>query len=550
MNEEMNNNSHLSQNPSSHEGDPIPGTQPLHAQPQSAAPGTSPEQHTAPGTPEAQAQPTYAQASYIEPSSQPTQRYDAYYATGNQSTQHESASAPGYDTAYQYGTSGYAAPEEQPSVSYAQPVSNYGGAGAAFVAKVKGTSGGKTFLIAFAGALVACVLAIGVSLGFGLIGGSNTKVNLGSSESSAIQANETDATLAEAVADKCLASVASIEVYGTQAASSGNSLFDFLYGQQQNNGTLQQIGMGSGVVLSEDGYIITNNHVISNGTEFKVIVEGETYSADLVGKDASSDIAVLKVKDGSGFKTITFGDSDNIRIGEWVMSIGSPFGLEQSVATGIVSATSRSQIMDAQSSLQQGGSGETTIYPNMIQTDAAINPGNSGGALVNENGELIGINTLITSYSGNYSGVGFAIPSNYAISIAQSIIEGKEPSYAQIGITMTTVNEQNARLYGFNTNSGAYISGIVDDSPASRADLKVGDIIVAFDGEKVASASDVMLDVRTKHPGDKVTLTIDRGGERIDVELTLGESQSKTPTTSQNSNNGNSSSNPYGLFSQ
>ena len=167
--------------------------------------------------------------------------------------------------------------------------------------------------------------------------------------------------------------------------------------------------------MTEDGYLITNNHVVDGGSAYKVTIAGNTYDAELVGTDPSSDVAVLKAKDASGLTPMEIGDSDNLTVGEWVMTLGAPFGLEQSVATGIVSATSRSQIMDASESMQSGGSGETTIYPNMIQTDAAINPGNSGGALVDDEGKLIGINTLITSYSGNYSGVGFAIPVNYAV---------------------------------------------------------------------------------------------------------------------------------------
>ncbi len=405
----------------------------------------------------------------------------------------------------------------------------------------KGTSGGKTFLIAFAGALVACILAIGACLGFGLIGKGGSNVNLGASGTAAVEASDVDDTLAEAVADKCLPSVVSIDVYGQQ--QSQGSIYDYLYGLNNNNsGELQQIGLGSGIILSDDGYIITNNHVISSGTQFKVTIEGEKYDAELIGSDPSSDVAVLKVKDGSGFAPITLGDSDDLDIGEWVMSIGSPFGLEQSVATGIVSATSRSQIMDTSDGMSS--SGEPTVYPNMIQTDAAINPGNSGGALVDANGELIGVNTLISSYSGNYSGVGFAIPSNYAIKIAQSLISGEEPTHAQLGITMTTVNPSIAERYGFAVDEGAYVSGVASGSAAEKAGLKVGDIITKFDGKDVTSTSDLMLDVRTKNPGDTVTLTINRDGQEQEVQVTLGEAQSTTaPATQQN---GGNSGNGYG----
>lgn len=486
--------------------------------------------------------------------------YNQSYAYGASSTSPmPGASAAGQDARHQ-PTSSYAPPSGNPipgvTAPVDEPVHAYDTtpvhAHSSHAAASSKSSGGKTFLIAFAGALVACMLALGVAAGFGLIGGSKSTVNLGAAESTSVEAAEEEASLAEAVADKCLPSVVSINVLGT-AQSTGNSIYDFLYGYNDNSGELQEVSMGSGVVLSEDGYIITNNHVVSSGSQYEVTIEGETYDADLVGTDASSDVAVLKAKDGSGFTPMTLGDSDNITIGEWVMSIGSPFGLEQSVATGIVSATSRSQIMDGSTSLQQGGSGETTIYPNMIQTDAAINPGNSGGALVDSDGELIGINTLITSYSGNYSGVGFAIPSNYAINLAQSIIEGKEPTRAQLGVTMTNVDKSIAQRYGFATDSGAYISSVVKGSSAEQAGLKVGDIITAFDGEKVSSSSDVMLDVRTKNPGDKVTVTVNRDGETMDVEVTLGTSQdsgeSKTQQNSNSSNGSGSSSNGLnGMF--
>ena len=218
----------------------------------------------------------------------------------------------------------------------------------------------------------------------------------------------------------------------------------------------EQRAGGSGVIISGDGYIVTNNHVVAGADALKVSVGGEEYDADVVGTDESSDIAVIKLRNASGLTPVEIGDSDNLTIGEWVMSIGSPFGLEQSVATGIVSATSRSQIMSNSESSGSDGygygyggsssqSGGYTIYPNKIQTHAAINPGNSGGALVDSNGKLIGINTLITSYSGNYSGVGFAIPVNYAVNIAQQIIEGKTPTHAQLGVSLSTVTSQNAK---------------------------------------------------------------------------------------------------------
>ena len=395
--------------------------------------------------------------------------------------------------------------------------------------KSSGGSGAKTFFIAFAGALLACVVAFGVGGALGVVGsgGSGSGTTLGSEAPTIIEAESEDVTLAEAVAAKCLPSVAAIDVY---AESTGYTMYGFGF-YEDSSGELEETSLGSGVVLSADGYVITNYHVIEGGSAFMMTIEGETYEAEVVGSDPSSDIAVLKAKDASDLTPIELGDSDNLTIGEWVMSIGSPFGLEQSVATGIVSATSRSQILD---SSDYGTSGDVTIYPNMIQTDAAINPGNSGGALVDANGQLIGINTLITSYSGNYSGVGFAIPVNYAVSLAEQIIAGETPSHAQLGVSLTTVNSQIAKRYGLTVDAGAYVTAVYANTGAAEAGLQQGDIVTAFDGEAVEGASDLMLDVRTKNPGDTVTLTVNRNGETLELQVTLG-SDAEESSTSQGS---------------
>jgi len=400
-------------------------------------------------------------------------------------------------------------------------------------AKAKGGSGAKTFFLAFAGALLACALFFGAS---SLMGGSGaddgSTVTLGSQSASTIDVEGEDPTLAEAVAAKCLPSVAAIDVYAESSAQSyGYGYYGYGYGGNGSTGELVESSLGSGVVLSEDGYIITNYHVIEGGSAFKVTVGGETYDAELVGSDPSSDIAVIKAQNVSGLTPIEVGDSDSLIIGEWVMSIGSPFGLEQSVATGIVSATSRSQVLD---SSESGMSGGTTIYPNMIQTDAAINPGNSGGALVDAEGKLIGINTLITSYSGNYSGVGFAIPVNYAVNLAEQIIEGKTPTHAQLGVSLTTINSQIAKRYGLSADAGAYVTAVSAGTGAAAAGIQEGDIITAFNGNPVESASDLMLDVRLQNPGDVVTITVNRGGEVLDLEVTLG-SDADQGTVSQGS---------------
>ncbi len=434
----------------------------------------------------------------------------------------------------------HAAPAGQPY--FQQPYYQQTPAPAGSAPNPKKPGSGRTFGMAFAGAALACVIGLG---GFGIYqsvsgasasnSNSGQSTQLGSSSSGSINATdaESDQTLAEAVAQKALPSVVAIDVYTNQGSAAGM----YGYGSSSgSSGTLAKSSLGSGVVLTSDGYIVTNNHVVDGGDAFKVTIEGNEYDAEVVGTDPSSDLAVIKAKDASGLTPVELGDSDNLTIGEWVMTIGSPFGLEQSVATGIVSATSRSQIMNSSTDMYGNSTGETTIYANLIQTDAAINPGNSGGALVDANGKLIGINTLITSYSGNYSGVGFAIPVNYAIDIAQQIIDGKTPTHAQLGVSLSTVNDQSAQRYGLSVSSGAYVAAVNEGSGAAEAGLQTGDIITKFDDKAVESASDLMSDVRSKNPGDKVTLEVNRNGETKQFDVTLGSDESsQSAPTQQNS---------------
>ena len=256
----------------------------------------------------------------------------------------------------------------------------------------KNRKGVKTFFIAFAGAAVACVLALGI---FVAVNPSNSGYTIKETNSGiTIDVDTDDMSLAEAVAAKTLPSVVNINVYANTSQQS-MSPFGMLGGQSATQ-ELQQTSLGSGVVLTADGYILTNNHVVDGADALEVVAEGETYKAKLVGTDPSSDLAVIKV-DGATLKPIEIGNSSDLKVGEWVMAAGSPFGMEQSVSTGIVSAVNRSYA-DSESG---------AIYTNMIQTDAAINSGNSGGALVDAEGKLIGINTLIMSTSGTSSGVCF-----------------------------------------------------------------------------------------------------------------------------------------------
>ena len=221
-------------------------------------------------------------------------------------------------------------------------------------------------------------------------------------------------------------------------------------------------------------------------------------------------------------------------MGQWVMAIGSPYGLEQSVSTGIVSALYRSTMMQSTSG--------NTIYTNLIQTDAAINPGNSGGALVDSEGKLVGINTLIESESGSSAGIGFAIPSNYAIEVANTIISGKKVVHPYIGLTMQTVTSSLAQRYSLGASSGAYVVEVTSGSPADTAGIKSGDIITAVDGESITSADGMILAIRSKNVGDTVSVTFVRDGKEQTVQVTLGsdESLQAEQQQDQNSNSGSS----------
>lgn len=363
----------------------------------------------------------------------------------------------------------------------------------------------KTFLTAFCGALLACVIALGV---YTVVqpGGSSTV--LGGDGGTNITVNGEDATLAEVVSQKCLPSVVNIDVY-TQTSTQG-----FMGMVDQSTDEYTESSLGSGIIISSDGYILTNYHVIEGADRLQVTATGGEYEAQVVGSDPSSDLAVLKI-DASDLTAVEIGSSADLTVGEWVMALGSPYGLEQSVSTGIVSATSRTT-----SALNSDSS--SAVYTNMIQTDAAINPGNSGGALVDSDGKLIGVNTLIASSSGSSSGVGFAIPVDYAMDIAQQIIDGKQPTHAQLGVSATTVTSQLAQFYGLDADSGAYVSNVTAGSGAAQAGIQQGDIITKLDDADITSSSDLVLEVRSHNIGDTVSVTYVRDGQENTVDVTLG----------------------------
>ncbi len=268
-----------------------------------------------------------------------------------------------------------------------------------------------------------------------------------------------------------------------------------------------QRALGSGVIVSEDGYIITNNHVIDGADKITVTIPGDKkeYEAKLIGRDAKSDIAVVKIEK-KGLNPVKFFDSDKVKVGDVVFAIGNPFGVGETVTHGIVSAVGRNSM----------GIEE---YENFIQTDAPINPGNSGGALLNSSGELIGINTAIVTRSGSSAGIGFAIPSNMVRDIAKQLIEKGVYKRGYLGVSITNLSSDMSSFYG--GKFGALVASVGSDTPAEKAGLKRGDLIIAVDGKKVDSASALKNLIGTYQPGATVTLTFIRDKKTKNVKVKL-----------------------------
>ena len=368
--------------------------------------------------------------------------------------------------------------------------------------------GVKAVLAGLLGGVVGAAVVAGVLYGTGVIGKTTTTLSTGTSQNITISTDGQSTSTATAVAAKVLPSVVTVNV-----TSSGSS------------------GLGSGVVFDTNGNIITNYHVIEDADSITVTMNNKSYDATLVGSDSSSDLAVIHVDlNGDSVTPIEVGDSSSVQVGDWVMTVGSPFGLEQSVSQGIVSALTRN-------TLSTSASGNT-LYTNLIQVDAAINPGNSGGALVDDEGKLIGICTLYSSDTESFAGIGFAIPGNYAVSVANKIIAGETVTHAHIGLSMQTVNAQNAKANKLSVNQGAYVAEVTENGPADEAGIKQGDIITGIDGTQITSADGVILAVRSHEIGETIQVTVMRGNEEKTFSVTLDsdEELQKQQTTTNDIN--------------
>ncbi len=276
----------------------------------------------------------------------------------------------------------------------------------------------------------------------------------------------------------------------------------------------EQNYLGSGVIVSSDGYILTNNHLVGGASEVKVeCKDGREFDAEIIGADKASDVAVLKI-DADMLPTIELGSSADLRLGETVIAIGYPFGIGQTVTRGIVSA--------------QGRSLKLVDYEDFIQTDAAINPGNSGGALINERGELIGINTAIASMTGGSHGIGFAIPIDFAHSIMDKLIRDGRVVRGYVGVYPQEITNEMVDYFGLESTEGVLITNIGPDTPAERARMKRGDVMVEFDGKEITGVEQFRMLAADAAPGEKIDIVVVRDGKRKTIELEVGERNIET----------------------
>lgn len=293
-----------------------------------------------------------------------------------------------------------------------------------------------------------------------------------------------------------------------------DDFFDRFFGNQQNQGPIRQHSLGSGVIVDSKGYIVTNRHVVEKADRIRVRLQndsaGSLHDAKVIGVDQETDLAVIKIDTDKPLPVAKLGNSDSMEVGDWVLAVGSPFGLQETVTAGIVSAKGRNIVPNRQ-------------FQSFIQTDAAINPGNSGGPLVNMGGEVIGINTAILTDTNAYAGVGFALPSNTVVSVYNQLI-GPEHRVARGSIGIEFAAEENpaiARVYG--VAAGVTVSNVIPGTPADQAGVKVGDTIVSVDGKAVTNGDELVADIAARKPGSKMDLGIVRNGKKQDTSVTVAD---------------------------
>ena len=296
----------------------------------------------------------------------------------------------------------------------------------------------------------------------------------------------------------------------------GDEFFRRFFGEPPSQDNRRQApkrraqGQGSGFIITADGYIMTNNHVVGEADKVTVkLLDGREYEAEIIGTDPPTDVALIKIEADEELPYLPLGNSDRLEVGDWVLAFGNPFGLSHTLTAGIVSAKGRTGI-------------GLTDYENFIQTDAAINPGNSGGPLVNLDGEVVGMNTAIFSRSGGYMGIGFAIPINMAQNIRQQLVESGGVTRGRLGVYIQDLTKELAESFGIDQRQGILIAQVMDDSPAAKDGLKQGDIILELNGDQVSSVGKFRNRISLTAPGTEVELLILRDGEKEEISVTIG----------------------------
>ena len=289
--------------------------------------------------------------------------------------------------------------------------------------------------------------------------------------------------------------------------------FHFFFNGPQQPQKFKQVlrGLGTGMIIDSNGNILTNNHVVSGATEINVLLaDGTSHPAELVGTDPKTDLAVIHIAADEKLPAVTFGDSDRMEVGDWVVAIGHPRGLDQTVTQGIISAKHRRGVLDP------------TSYQDYLQTDAAINPGNSGGPLLNLSGQVVGVNAAIATESGGFEGIGFAIPSNMAVHVAKALIDHGKVVRGWLGVSIRDLTPDQVKSMHRKDNKGALIAEVVPDSPAEKAGLKKGDLVIKFSGQPIEDAAALQRRVGDTPVGDSAGLTVFRDGKSMDLKVTIG----------------------------
>ncbi|MCQ2153941.1 MAG: Do family serine endopeptidase [Bacteroidales bacterium] len=303
----------------------------------------------------------------------------------------------------------------------------------------------------------------------------------------------------------------------SQVPQMNDPFFQFFFGGTPQMREREQQGSGSGVIIRQDGYIVTNNHVVAGASKIEVTLNNnKTYEAKLIGTDPATDVALIKIE-AEDLPVIPMGDSDRLRLGEWVIAIGSPYNLRSTITAGIVSAKGRAM----------NSSGEFKIE-SFIQTDAAVNPGNSGGALVNKAGQLVGINTMIYSQTGSYSGYSFAVPVNIVKKIVSDLIDFGSVKRVRLGVTMTAIDEKTAKDLKLSSLDGVYIVEVAKGSSAEKAGIKKGDVLTAIDSTAIKTPSGLQEKVNSFHPSDKAVLKVIRDGKLLELKVVFDEPDEST----------------------